>query len=104
MVAELREQGITTSKVDGRGSTVPESARMAPVDRSGYAGLIAKGQAILARGDVDWALEDTPNVLAALADECGDPLLAARILDLGTVVLCAYCGGSFELSKGLQAL
>jgi hypothetical protein len=104
MVAELREPAITTVRLDGRGHTLRESARMAPVDRSGYPGLLAAGRTILARGDVDWALQETSVVLAALADECGDSLLAARILDLGSVVPCAYCGGKFELSHGLQAL
>jgi hypothetical protein len=104
MVAEMRGEGIATLGLKDRGHTEPESAKTASVDRSGYPGLIAKGQAILARGDTDWALEETPNVLAALADELGDQLLAIRILDLGTVVPCAYCGQKFELSKGLRAL
>jgi hypothetical protein len=104
MVAELRKNGIATLRLNGRGFTEPESAKVASVDRSGYPGFIAKGQAILARGDADWALEDMPNVLAALADEFGDRLLAARILDLGTTVTCPYCGQRFELSNGLRAL
>jgi hypothetical protein len=103
MVAALGESGITTLRVDGRGSTEPESAKTAPVDRSGYPGLLAKGRAVLSRPGADWAFAETPTVLAALADECGDPLLAARILDLGTVVPCANCGERFELSNGLQA-
>jgi hypothetical protein len=104
MVAELREEGITTLRLNSGGRTEPESAKRAPVDRSGYPGLLAEGQAILARGDADWALEDTPAVLAALADEAGDRLLATRILDLGTVAPCAFCGQRFELSQGLRAL
>jgi len=104
MVAELRENGIATLRLSGRGYTEPESAKVASVDRSGYPGFIAKGQAVLARGDADWALEDTPNVLAALAEESGDQVLAARILDLGAVVTCPYCGQRLELSKGLRAL
>lgn len=104
MVATLREPGITTLRVDGRGGTVLESALAVSVDRSGYPGLIAQGRAVLARGDADWPTDDTRIVLAALADECGDPLLAARILDLGTAVPCAYCGRQFALSDGLRAL
>lgn len=104
MVAELRENGIATLRLNGRGYTEPASTKVASVDRSGYPGFIAKGKAVLARGDADWVLEDTPNVLAALADESGDRLLAARILDLGTIVTCPYCGQRFELSKGLPAL
>jgi hypothetical protein len=104
MVAELRGTGITTLRVDGRGHTVPESATTAPADRSGYPGCIANGRAVLADGGGDWAPEEAPNVLAALANECGDPLLAARILDLGTTVPCAYCRARFELSKGLRPL
>src|SRR5262249_13386220 len=109
MVARLEEQVITTLRLlaypqgtGGEDYTDPEAARMTPVDRSGSAGLIARGRAVLTRGDADWALEDTPNVLAALADECGDPLLAARILDLGAVVICAYCQERFELAQGLR--
>jgi hypothetical protein len=104
MVAELRESGITTLRLDGRGHTEPGSARVAPVDRSGYPGLLAKGRTVLARGGADWVPGETPTVLAALADECGDPLLAARILDLGAAVPCAYCGERFEVSNGLRAL
>jgi hypothetical protein len=103
MVAEMREEGLSTLKVN-RGYTEPESARTASVDRSGYPAHIAKGQALVAPGDMDWEPEDTPNVLSALAAEAGHELLAARILDLGTVVPCAYCGHRFELSKGLRAL
>jgi hypothetical protein len=104
MVAELREPGVTTLRVDGRGHTVRESATTARADRSAYPGLVARGRAVLAGGGADWAPEEAPNVLAALADECGDPLLAARILDLGTAVACAYCGARFELSMGLGPL
>jgi hypothetical protein len=104
MVAALREPGITSLRVDGRGRTEPESARVVPVDRSGYPSLVEKGQVLLARVSADWPLEETPHVLAALADECGDPLLAARILDLGAFVSCAYCGGRLEVSDGLRVL
>jgi hypothetical protein len=104
MVAELREQGIATLKLARGGRTEPESAKLAVVDRSAYPGLIRKGQAILARGDADWAPTDTPGVLAGLAVELGERLLASRILDLGTTVPCAYYGCRFELANGLGAV
>jgi uncharacterized Zn-finger protein len=104
MVAELHENGITSLRLNSQGHTEPESAKVASVDRATYLSIIARGQAVLARGGADWSLEETPNVLAALADECGDRLLATRILDLGTAVTCPYCGHRFELSKGLRAL
>jgi hypothetical protein len=104
MVAELGEEEIVTLRLDGRGGTLPESATASPVDRSGYADRVAKGRAVLALGSHDWPLEDTPAVLAALAGECGDGLLADRILDLGILVSCAYCGQGFILAEGLRAL
>jgi hypothetical protein len=104
MVAELREQGIATLRLTSCGRTEPESAKLTAVDRSGYPALIGKRQGILARGEADWAPADTPGVLAGLAVEFGALLLASRILDLGTTVTCAYCGGKFELANGLRAL
>jgi hypothetical protein len=103
-IVELRGAGITSYGPDGRGGKAPKSTRLASVDRTGYLGLVARGRSVLARGGIDWALEDTPTLLAALAEECGDSLLATCILDLGAVVACAHCHAGFVLSEGLAAL
>ena len=104
IVATLRKNGITTYRLNSRGYEESESAKVTSVNRSGYPDLMEEGRAKLAQGDAAWALEDTPNVLAALADEFGDRQLAARILDLGSIVTCPACGQKFELSTGIKAL
>jgi hypothetical protein len=104
VLAEIRARGITTLRMNARGHTDPESAQTALVDRSNYATFIAKGHAVLDQGNIKWPLDDTPFVLAALADQFRDRLLADRILDLATVVACPYCRQRFELSSSLEAL
>src|SRR5262249_2279649 len=104
MLAEIRENGVSTFVLDSGGYPDSETSKLALIDRSGYSVVIAKGKAILACENADWRLEDTPNVLSALAEELGDTLLATRILDLGTTVTCAYCCQTFQLSNGLHPL
>jgi hypothetical protein len=104
MLAKWRAEGIATSRINEHGYDEPESAKVARVDRSRYSGLIERGQRLLESDRPDWALPDTPGVLAALAFECGDRLLGTIILDLGTTVACPYCAQRFELSNGLRPL
>ncbi|HUE70384.1 MAG TPA: hypothetical protein VMP01_05790 [Pirellulaceae bacterium] len=104
MLAKWRAEGLATSKINEHGYDEPQSANVTCVDRSCYSGLIERGQRLLESEHSDWALPDTPSVLAALAFECGERLLGTTILDLGTTVTCPYCAHRFELSSGLRPL
>lgn len=82
----------------------PELRSSVQVDRSNYPQRMEVGHRILnSSDDPAWEERQTADVLAALASECGDSVLATTILDLETTFPCLHCSNQFTLSDGIWA-
>jgi len=98
----MGKRGPVTKTTDERGHILEKGAKRIKPDRSSYPDRLAIGKGYLQQSDApSWPEEETGNVLAALAAECGDQLLATRILDIDADVQCPNCHGVFKLVTAL---
>lgn len=101
MLIRWRDDDLTIARINMRGHDESATALPARVDRSQYCELIERGILFLHAQTASWPVENTPEVLAALAQDCADPRLANCILDLRTVITCPYCLRPMELHAGI---
>lgn len=103
VLARMENSGPVTMPVDSRGIPIEKRAKRAVANRAEYRKPFELGAAILQDSDdPSWVEADTGKVLAALALERGNPVLADRILDIDATVSCPHCDESFRLAQQLQ--
>jgi hypothetical protein len=104
ILVTLGAKRLTTMALDTRGHVVEQSARHTIPERTSYAERLALGKELLDSEEPLWSKLETPNVLAALAMERNNSVLAARILDLDLAINCPHCGHSFEISEAIEGV
>lgn len=105
IVVEMGDDGPIAMPTDSRGLPIREHGKRSVPDRSRYLERIAHGHGILREAaDPSWGEAETGAVLAALATERNDPVLATRLLDIEATVTCPHCGCSFMLADKVETL
>ncbi len=103
MVCQLDDDGVSAVRIGHGGQLVTETAKHCPATRDSYSKAIQSGRGILSNLS-QWNEDSTAFVLAALAAELGDAEFAQKVLDLGTMISCAYCEATFVLAEALTPL
>jgi hypothetical protein len=87
----MRDAGPHGLALDHRGQTLEDFRGQLAVDRSDHSARLELGASLLGtKPDPSWPAKRTTEVLAHLANRCGQPRLATRLLDLSARIACPY--------------